>query len=288
MRYLFAVNPASGKGKALLKMEKLKRYLDQDGFDYMTFQTKPTHYASKLRTLILTESITHVFAVGGDGTASEVLNAIIGLDVLFGIIPFGTGNDFARLLKIPNKTKEVFNMIKKNHSDYIDVGKANDQYFLNYISFGLDAEISHNSEKYKRFMPGGSAYVVGLFKTLFKYKPTRLSINNHEEELILTTIHNGTYYGGGMKISPYAKLDDGLFELCVIKGVSKFKLLFIFPTIFSGKHVHFKQYVSFKQNDHYTIVPQEEVMMGIDGETVKINESITVETIKKTVKLIQP
>src|SRR5690554_315920 len=105
MKYLFAVNPVSGKNKAKAKMKRLALILRENKFNFMLYETKPYQYADDLRKVIVENNITHVFAVGGDGTAHEVLNSVVGLDVYFGVILFGSGNDFARVLKLPKKIK---------------------------------------------------------------------------------------------------------------------------------------------------------------------------------------
>lgn len=120
MKYLFAVNPVSGKGKTKKRMKRLEVRLKEHQLNYILYETKPYHYAQDLQKIIIEEEVTHVFAVGGDGTAHEVLNAVVGLEVNFGIIPFGSGNDFARNFKLPKKINKVMDMILRNETQMID------------------------------------------------------------------------------------------------------------------------------------------------------------------------
>jgi len=171
MKYLFVVNPVSGKSKAKKKMNKLADLLRVHHYDFMIYESQPYQYAHDLRDMIVKYEMTHVFAVGGDGTAHEVLNAVVGLPVTFGVIPFGSGNDFARMLRLPKKIKEVFHLIETNHTEKIDIGQVEDRYFLNYISFGFDVAICQSAQKYRKFAFGGAAYLFGFFDTLFNYFP---------------------------------------------------------------------------------------------------------------------
>lgn len=286
MKYLFAVNPVSGKNRAIKKMNKLAEILKKNHFDFMIYETQPYKYAHDLRTIIEQNDITHVFAVGGDGTAHEVVNAVVGLDVYFGVIPFGSGNDFARMLKLPKKMKKVLNMIKKDHHQVIDVGQFGDRYFLNYISFGFDVAICQSSQKYKKISLGGSAYLFGFFDTLFKFKTRKMHINAFSEQAYLATIHNGKYYGGGMKINPLAELNDGVFDFCAIRAISKLKLLMLFPSVFIGKHFNFRKLVHYETNHHFDIQVNERVIAGVDGEFYYFNEPFEVKVVKQAVKMI--
>lgn len=288
MKYLFAVNPVSGKNKAKGKMKRLEVLLKKHNINYMLYETKPCHYASELREKIIENNITHVFAVGGDGTAHEVLNAVVGLDVYYGVIPFGSGNDFARSLGLPKKIKKIFKMIQNNDSILIDAGKAGERYFVNYISFGIDVEILKNSYKVKRFIRGGLAYVLSVIITLIKYKCQKYTINDKSNDLYLATIHNGKYYGGGMKINPFAEVNDGLLDLCKVRKISRFKFITLFPSVFSGKHYKFKKIVSFESKRHFLVEALDEIIScGMDGELYELKTPIEISIVPKCVKMIR-
>lgn len=288
MKYLFAVNPVSGKNKARKKMNRLAALLRKHKFNFMLYETKPYHYANDLRKVIIENNITHVFAVGGDGTAHEVLNSIIGLDVYYGVIPFGSGNDFARLLKLPKKRDKILRMLQNNDSIEIDVGKAGERYFVNYISFGFDVEILKKSYKIKKVIRSGIAYIFSLLSTLITYKCQNYNIDNKSEKIYLATIHNGKYYGGGMKINPFAEINDGLLDLCVVKKMSRLKLLTLFPSVFSGKHYKFKKIVSFKSRRNFTIENENKtISCGMDGELYELQSPIEVTIVPRCVKMIR-
>ncbi len=288
MKYLFAVNPVSGKNKAKVKMNELAILLRENHFDFLIYETQPYQYAGDLRSIIIESEITHVFAVGGDGTAHEVLNAVVGLDVFFGIVPFGSGNDFARVLKLPHKINKIYEMIKKNNYTVIDVGKIKDRYFLNYISFGFDVAILKKSLKYKKFFHGGLAYLFSVISSLVTYKCKVYKINDSVDKFYLSTIHNGKFYGGGMKINPFSEVNDGLLNLCTVKKMARMKLLFLFPSVFSGKHFKFKKVVKFETGRNFNVeVDDEVVTCGIDGELYEFNSPIEISILSESVKMIR-
>lgn len=285
MKYLFAVNPASGKGKTKKRMNKLLARLEADRVEYVLYETQPYHYADDLRKIIIAEQPTHVFAVGGDGTAHEVLNAVVGLDVIFGVIPFGSGNDFARVLKLPRKIDAVYDMIKQNRTSRIDVGQFGpNRYFLNYLSLGIDVAIVKEAEKYKTL--GKFSYLLAVFKVLVAYKVTRMHINDFNDDAFLAAIHNGKYYGGGMKINPEAIVDDGLLNLVVVKKIPKLKFTLFFPTVIKGSHIRLKQIVVTETTTDYQINITEPTMIGVDGEFYYYSEPFVVTTLKAGVEIL--
>jgi diacylglycerol kinase (ATP) len=285
MKYLFAVNPVSGKGKAKKKMNQLAILLKEIGLDFEIYLTQPYRYADDLKSIIQTKRITHVFAVGGDGTAHEVLNAVMGLNVTFGVIPFGSGNDFARMLRLPKKKHAVLDMIKRNEVKTIDVGQFGSRYFLNYMSFGIDVAIVQSAEKFRRVL-GGFSYVIGLFNTLFKYRIREMRVNNFKDKAYLTTIHNGKYFGGGMKINPLAEVNDGVFDFVAVKEISKLKLIFLFPTVFIGKHFNFKKIVHYETNSVFNIEINEKMIAGVDGEFYYFDQPLEVHVVKDALKIL--
>jgi YegS/Rv2252/BmrU family lipid kinase len=288
MKYLFAVNPVSGKNKAKNKMNQLAKLLRVHKYNFMLYETQPYHYADDLRKIIIENNITHVFAVGGDGTAHEVVNAVVGLDVFFGVVPFGSGNDFARVMNLPKKITKVFQMIDNNDHVVIDVGQVGKRYFINYISFGFDVEILKKSFKLKKLFHGKLAYILSVLITLIMYKCSDYYIDGQEKKLYLATIHNGKYYGGGMKINPFAEVNDGVLDLCTVKKLNRFKLLTLFPSVFVGKHFRFKKYVNFSSKRHFSIATKAPVVScGVDGELYELNTPVEVSVVAESVKMIR-
>lgn len=285
MKYLFVVNPVSGKGHALKNMKALEKKFIEQNFEYNLFETTPEHYAPKLRSIIIDNNYTHVISVGGDGTAHEVLNAIADLDVIYGILPFGTGNDFARVVKLPKKIDKVLEMLKRNKITEIDCGKVNDIYFLNYISFGLDSETAENAEGYKKYFPSATAYVFSVIHTLIQHKNRKVKLNGKDDDIHLVTIHNGKYYGGGMKINPYADYKDGLLDVCTVRKMPKLKILMLFLLIFTGKHTKLKG-VTIEKHKEFTIDSLEELKTSIDGEIYKFDLPVAIKLNNKKIKLL--
>lgn len=284
MKYLFAVNPNSGKRKAVERMKELQHLLDQENYDYMIYQTTPTYYAEELREIIIENEITHVFAVGGDGTAHEVLNAVVGLEVNFGIIPFGSGNDFARTMNIKRSITYVFEMIKKDRTKKIDIGKFGDRYFINYLSFGFDVRICRNAQKFRRWM--GAAYVLAFFFTLFHFKSRDLVIEGKKDRYAMAAIYNGKFVGGGISVNREGSVDDGRLNVLTIKRASNFRLFFYFAKMFFGRSLKPSKRVTKRLVDTYHIEIDTPLVAGVDGEFYTFEESFDVEIIPQAVRFV--
>jgi YegS/Rv2252/BmrU family lipid kinase len=283
-KYLFVINPVSGKGNALHLVKKVFDNI-KDYLNYDIFITTPEHYASQVRLLISKEKFTHVIAVGGDGTANEVLNAVIHTDAVMGILPFGSGNDFARNLDLPNKTKEIIEMLTSNKIKKIDCGKAGDTYFLNYISFGLDSEINRIADLYKSSLPAETAYIVAVFHALIKHRSKHMIINGEPKHIHLLAIHNGRFYGGGIPMNPRADCQDGKLNLIYVDKMWKIKILLIFPTIFMGLHHKFKE-VHFSKIKKLTIDTKDTILTAMDGENFNLTFPLNIEVHPQAVNFL--
>lgn len=289
-KYLFIVNPAAGKGKALALIPKIKESFDDENIDYSIKITEKKGHGEKIAEEGIKKGFSHIISVGGDGTAYEIINGIKKEKVVLGVLPAGTGNDFARMIKMPKEYPKVLKMIKTAETKRIDIGKINDRYFLNFSSVGIDAEIAKETEKIKRYISGPSAYVVGVLKTFFKYKNEEVNIQIDEKQIKrnieLVAIGNGKYYGGGMKINPMAEFDDGLLDICLVNKMSKIKFALLFLTVFKGNHLKFREVESFR-GKRVKICGDESLLLNADGNIVgTIPAEINIE--KASIEVIVP
>jgi len=253
-------------------------------FHILFFFTTATPYLEKLNNHIKLNSYTKIIAVGGDGTISEVAAAAIYHEIPLGILPFGSGNDIARVLKLPNTYNDILNIILSYSIKEIDYGKANGKLFINFISFGLDAEIVQIAQRKKNLT--ASAYFFSILEAIKLHKPSYISINSAKKYKIhLLVISNGKYYGGGMLINPFAKNDDGLFDSCVIKAKSKFTISLCFPSVIFGWH-RFFPFVNISKDKKFQIEIEKGVLTGIDGEIIDLGTNIDIELFHKQLKVL--
>lgn len=278
MKYVFIVNPNSGQGNGKKIAENIKKVVDAEKLDYEIRFTSKFKDIKKFALEYKNEE-NIIFGVGGDGLVSEVASGIIGTKNILGIIPAGTGNDLYRTLKQMDSNNEI---------ETIDIGKVNDRYFINTLCVGIDAETANNLEifKYKK-IPNKYLYNVSMFFTFFRFKFKKLKIEfddkKIEGEFPIVSICNGKYYGGGYKIAPNAKLNDGKFELYYADKVSKIVIPPMILKLKKGKHENIK-IVHHEQIEKITITSENRLRLNVDGELLKTNKA-DIEIIKKGIKI---
>jgi len=273
--YYVIVNPTAGKGKAIKIFKKLSERLDISGIEYKTVFTEHKFHASELSKNAALDGYKSIIAVGGDGTVSEVANGIVlsGVsDAVMGVVACGTGNDLIRSLNIPKDMDKSLDIILKGSILPIDIGRMNDKYFFNVSSVGFDVEVVQNTEYFKGKMPGSLAYFCGIIKTLFclRFKKLTYSIDGGEpveQELLLLAAANGKYYGGGIKVSPYADLKDGILDIVVIEKVKKRIIPFMLGGFMKGKHTKIKE-ITHTDASSVLIEADGIIDINLDGEII--------------------
>ena len=286
--YYFIVNRTSGNGKGSVVWGKVKKLLEAKRIHYQVLFTDGSERDAELVENIIHADVSAVVAVGGDGTIHGIANALANSKIPLGIIPAGSGNDFARSLEIPKNHEEALDRIFRGTKKSMDLGKIGQEYFITIAGIGFDGKVAKvtNESRVKKLLNklnlGSLSYIYSLIKVLFTYEPTTATINidgkmRHFKEVWMISVANLPFYGGGIKICPDAKADDGLLDICVLHGVSRWELLMVFPSAFSGKHINHKN-VSMLKGKEIFITPEKELVIQCDGElVVQKTISLTVE-----------
>jgi diacylglycerol kinase (ATP) len=285
----FIINPNARNGHCLKTWREVEIQLKNVGLPYIAFFTEYAGHAKILSKQILNQNKDQkvVIAVGGDGTVHEVVNGLVNdKNVTLGFIPGGSGNDFSRGFHIPSdpiKAVLVILRLWKKDAALVDVGKITtkhhaDHFFINNMGAGFDAEISFEANRSKmkallnKLSMGRLIYVYFLLKKVFTYKTStiHLSIDGKMhifEKTWFVTVSNQPFYGGGMKIAPGAKPDDGLFDITIVHQLSRLKLLLVFISVFWGKHVHFREVKNFLGRE-ISIQSDTDLYVHADGEHI--------------------
>ncbi|MGI8469433.1 MAG: diacylglycerol/lipid kinase family protein [Pyrinomonadaceae bacterium] len=205
-----------------------------------------------------------IIACGGDGTINEVANGILqsGEDAELGVLPSGTGGDFRRSLEIPTEVRQAARILREGSTKKIDVGKVsfvnhdNEQisrYFLNVSSFGLSAAINERvkTKEIFKWLPGGilrgkAKFAVSTLQEIldFEFATIKVSMDGAAEKFLNTInfcVCNSRFFGGGMKIAPDAKLDDGFFDVVNIGDIKTAKIILNGYKLYRGSHLGLKE-----------------------------------------------
>lgn len=276
MKYIFIVNPESAKGNAMKIIGNIEKICKQREIEYEVCYTLEQGDATRL-TQSYKEEENIIYAVGGDGTLSEVLNGVIGTKNKLGIIPAGSGNDFYRTIKELGK-KEI----------KTDVGVINGKYFLNIACVGIDAEVANNVPLMKKKnIKVKNLYTASILYTFthFKFKQIHFKSQEKDEKgnFTILSICNGRYYGGGYNISPKASLEDNYFDVYYINKLRLTSIINLLLKLKKGKLEQDKRTNHFKTNN-ITVTSEEPIRFNVDGETIE-NTKFEIKIIPKAIKI---
>ena len=231
-------NPTAGRGSAAGLIAEAKERLGP------AFEWRPTQKAGHGVELAREAAKTHevVVAFGGDGTVGDVARGIMGSDAALGVIPVGTGNDFARNLKLKLDLTEATSTVLAGVVARIDVGFINGTPFINNCGTGFDARVMQTMNTSIRFVKGQPAFILAVLKTILPFKPFTLTVEVDDqppvtEKAMMASVLNGRMYGGGMLAAPRAEMDDGQMDLVVVRAMGKAGLLTsVMPKFIQGQH----------------------------------------------------
>lgn len=195
-----------------------------------------------------------VIAAGGDGTVHEVINGLMQIAPekrpVLGILPLGSGNDFAHILDVPSEAAQAFIACFNGQPYTLDMASVRSddgrlEYFNNTIGIGFDAAVNTRTRKIK-LIHGFLMYLVATLQTIFfNFKPMDLQVETDEgswnEPVIMLTIGNGPREGGGFNVTPDAKTNDGILNYAAIRKISRLMMLRLLPEVMNGTHTRFKQ-----------------------------------------------
>lgn len=256
MRTVFIVNPEAGQRTEFQKLLDSIAELLTENMDIEIYITKAVDDARNyVKNYCQERGAARFIACGGDGTLNEVLNGVIGVDAAeVGVIPIGTGNDFCRnfgescgfhnVLSQLNGESVSCDAIK--YRTIID-GVEKTGYCANMFNIGFDCNVADMTADMKKrpFISGSMAYFISIFVTLIKKKGANLKIEldgklKHCGRLLLTSIANGCYCGGGIKSNPLAELNDGLINVNIINNVSRLRFITLLPYYMKGTFLKLK------------------------------------------------
>ena len=270
--YHIILNPVAGKKKALKNLEIVERILKERNLEYAVHQSAAERDAEAIARELTTHGETELIVIGGDGTLHEVLNGIADpTQCRLGLIPSGTGNDFAEKAGIAFDTETAVKNIldgQARDTDYFEVGGVR---CMNVAGFGIDVDVLERCKRGK--MKGKPKYLLSLIQSLFSFKGISIEMQNGEDKkeycALIAAVCNGSQFGGGIQICPTAVVDDGKMNVIVvddIKGV--FKIIKAFMILMKGGILEYPKTTSFLC-EKIRFVPKKPCTVQLDGELYK-------------------
>lgn len=296
MKYYFVINPVAGKRtKQETFANDVKDFFEKNGGKFEIFYTtKPNDGKFFAEKVAKSGEKARIYACGGEGTAFEVLNGIVGYNnVSLGLVPCGSANDFITYFSDRDVFLDVASQINGEEVE-LDLIKVGNRYAINSCSVGMDAAVAANMKKFKNlpFVSGKTAYVLSLIYTLFSRLGVNLTITldnglkTISKKALFAVIGNAPYYGGGFMPTPFANPFDGALDYSVISVVSRPRILTLLKKYRAGTHINLKC-SEYGTCEKAVIESVKEVPLNMDGEII-FTKKAEFQIVKNGVKLLLP
>ena len=267
--YNIILNPMSGEGKKIKLHRRALARFSERGAEFCVHETEKAGQATALARELSQEE-GDIVVVGGDGTLHETLNEMTDFEHhALGLVPAGTGNDFAAAAKIPPEPEKAVDLIldsQPKYTEFMQMPKG--VRGINLVGTGIDVEILKRCRSSK-ILRGKFQYIISLIISLCKFKNYRLKarFNGKEGEYnaLIACVGNGYRIGGGVPMCPQAKLGDGLLDMVIVDDVKKLSVPPAFIKLLKGKILE-EKFTVFERCEHVEILPEKPLTLQVDGE----------------------
>jgi diacylglycerol kinase (ATP) len=273
------LNPAAGADEGLAHAQMLNERLSSIYGPIEIVVTSGPGDGEEAGRRAVEDGCEVVFVAGGDGTLNEALNGVGSIEgalarTVFGVIPLGTGNDFAQALGLPPDVGEAVDVLASGRTLDVDVGRVNGRFFVNISGGGFIAEVSDAVTPRMKSIAGRLAYLLGGAQALLEFEPVRMTLDSEPagERLDIATYAfaacNSRLIGGGKLIAPHAAIDDGLLDFCVIEAMPALEFVALLRRVAAGEHMDDPR-VHYRQASHALLQFDRPILVNTDGEILE-------------------
>jgi YegS/Rv2252/BmrU family lipid kinase len=299
MKALLIFNPAAGWRDVRRELKRVTTYLEEKGWRIGFRETWGRGDATTFAREAVAKGYDAVIVAGGDGTISEACDGLAGSEVALGVLPIGVGNVWALEMGIPTPSHfrrqhlmEAAKILTDGEIRRIDLGKAGRRHFILWAGIGLDAMVTEEMEpmsKAEKRM-GALAYIIAGILVAKDFAGTKATVKVDERDLktraILILIGNAQLYGGVVRITREAKIDDGLLDVCVLKGYGLPSAIHHAVRVFTGRHLRDPQ-VEYQRGKKVIVHTAKPMPVQVDGDPIGTTP-MEFEVVHKALSVIVP
>jgi len=290
------LNPIAGRGRAKRRLPRILALLEETGIHVVVHQSVAVGDLERQLREAVSGGVTQLIVAGGDGSIHEAVNGIMaaGGGAALGVVPVGTGNDFAKAAGIPLDWEAATTLLARRIADgasprSVDLGRMNDRWFANGAGIGLDAKVTQIARAY-RWPIGDLVYLVAIFRAMLDGIATpeiRIEAGEFRWDgpLTLANISNGPWVGGMFHIAPMAKNDDGRLELLIAEPVGRGRILQLLPGLVRGSHMDEPEIVH-ASVQQVRVSATAAVPSHLDGEVQPMQSEFEIEVLPGALRLL--
>lgn len=270
MKVKFIYNPAAGRGRAARHHAEAERHLRSLGAEVDAHASGSPADMTRSAAEASRGDYDRVIVCGGDGTLHLAVRDFDLARGTLALIPQGSGNDFAKVLGLPRNVGEACELALRGSAREVDVAVANGIRYLGVAGLGFDSEVARYANENVKFLRGSLVYLYAILRVLPRFTPHRVRINDTwDEEIMFATVGNSRQYGGGIRVVPDARIDDGQLDLCIVHRTSRFRLLKTLPKAYTGAHVK-SSFVEMGRATTFTFDSERPLDVYADGERITV------------------
>jgi diacylglycerol kinase (ATP) len=258
-------NPVAGRGRAKRHAGEVEQQLRALGADVDPYATRSPEDLTRAAAESSSAGYDRVVVCGGDGSVNLALRHFDLLRGTMAIIPLGSGDDFAQVNGISRESRAACEIAVRGSVREVDVAVANGLRYAGVAGLGFDSEVARYANEKVKWLRGSAIYLYAILRVLPRFAPRPVQIDGRQEEIMFAVFGNASQYGAGIRITPDAKLDDGLLDACIVHRISRLQLLMTLPLAYNGAHVR-KSFVEIRRGREFQVLSEQPMDVYADGE----------------------
>jgi diacylglycerol kinase (ATP) len=279
-------NPAAGRGRARRHAAEAESRLRGLGAQVDLHPSTSPADLTRQAAESSRADYDRVVICGGDGSLNLAVRELDLARGTLALIPLGSGDDFAKVLGIPLDLAGACELAVRGNARTVDVALANGLRYLGVAGLGFDSEVASYANEHATFLRGSAVYLYSILRVLPRFTPRTVSINGSTESIMFAAVGNSRQYGGGIRITPHAVIDDGELDLCIVHSTSRLQLLKTLPKAYTGAHVK-SAFVQTGRGREFTFEAPQRMEVYADGE--RLTETpVRFEVASEKLRIIAP
>ena len=290
MKLIILFNPSAGRGKARRILAHALDVLRSRKVEFSLRESRSAEHLLELAREACRERPDAIVSAGGDGTHHYVFNGLVANEIPLGLLSVGSGNDFADGIGVPRGVRAAIDVLLNGHVREIDLARVGGAVYGCLAGAGFDSVVTRYANERVHRLHGSLAYAWALLRCLKSYRREPLELESEDRnfsgDVLFAVVGNNVSYGGGLKLTPRARLDDGLLDVCIVPYMSKLELLRWVPSAYRGWHLDHPRIIYF-QTRRITLRSTSRLELFGDGEFLQ-ELPATIEVAPRALRVLVP